>query len=131
MNATLARLAQFPQRITMPGIMLRLEGLALFAAAVALYGALGHSWGLFALLLLSPDLAALGYLRGQRAGALAYNLVHTTSLPLLLGVLSLVLGAPLGVQLSLIWLAHIGMDRSVGYGLKYGDAFKHTHLGAV
>ena len=83
------------------------------------------------MLLLSPDLGALGYLHSLKAGSVAYNLLHTSSLPLLLGLASLLLGAPLGVQLALIWLAHIGMDRTVGYGLNYADAFKHTRLGEV
>ncbi|MBC8076978.1 MAG: DUF4260 domain-containing protein [Chloroflexales bacterium] len=115
----------------MPGVLLRLEGLALFVGAVASYAYLGHSWALFALLLLSPDLTALGYLINLRVGSTAYNLAHTSSVPLLLGLASLLLGSPLGVQLALIWLAHIGMDRTVGYGLKYADSFKHTHLGEV
>lgn len=131
MRATISRLTQLPARVTMPAIILRLEGLALFVGALVAYGYLGYSWWLFALLLLAPDLGALGYLHSKRAGALAYNLVHTESLPLLLGVASLLLGLPLGLQLALIWGAHIGMDRAVGYGLKYADAFKHTHLGEV
>jgi hypothetical protein len=131
MNATIVRLAQFPQRITMPGVLLRLEGLALFGAAMGLYAVQGFGWGLFALLLLVPDLAALGYLGGKRLGSRLYNVAHTISLPLLLGGLSLAFGSALGVQLTLIWLAHIGMDRTVGYGLKYADSFKHTHLSEV
>jgi hypothetical protein len=131
MNATISRLTQLPARVTMPAILLRLEGLALFTGAVTVYAYLGHSWWLFALLLLAPDLGALGYVHSLRLGSLTYNAVHTTSLPLLLGVACLLLGQPLGVQLALIWLAHIGMDRTVGYGLKYSDAFKHTHLGEV
>ena len=131
MNATISRLTQLPARVTMPAIMLRLEGLALFVGALTAYGYLGHSWWVFALLLLTPDLGMLGYLHSKQLGALAYNLVHTESLPLLLGAASLLLGQPLGLQLALIWAAHIGMDRALGYGLKYGDAFKHTHLGEV
>ena len=131
MSASLARLARLPQRMTMPGVLLRLEGLALLGGAVIAYQSLGYHWGLFALLLLSPDLSALGYLHSLRAGSLSYNLMHTSSLPLVLGLISLALGAPLGIQLALIWLAHIGMDRAVGYGLKYADSFKHTHLTEV
>lgn len=131
MNNTISRLTQMPPRVTMPAVLLRLEGLALFVGALSVYAYLGHSWWLFALLLLAPDLGALGYLHSKRVGSLAYNLVHTESLPLLLGVASLLLGLPLGLQLALIWAAHIGMDRAVGYGLKYSDAFKHTHLGEV
>jgi Domain of unknown function (DUF4260) len=131
MNATIARIAQLPQRVTMPGVLLRLEGLALFAGAIVLYAQLGQSWWMFGLLLLAPDLAAIGYLAGARAGSAAYNMAHTWSLPLLLGLASMLLGAQLGLALALIWLAHIGMDRTVGYGLKYSDSFKHTHLSEV
>jgi hypothetical protein len=105
----------------MPSIMLRLEGLALFVGALIAYGLLGQSWGLFALLLLSPDLAALGYLVNKRVGNVAYNLAHTTSFPILLAVGGLLLPAPVAPSLALIWLAHIGMDRTVGYGLKYTE----------
>jgi Domain of unknown function (DUF4260) len=131
MSATISRLTQLPARVTMPAIILRLEGLTLFVGALAAYGYLGYSWWLFALLLLAPDLGTLGYLYNKRAGALAYNLVHTESLPLLIGVASLLLDQPLGLQLALIWAAHIGVDRALGYGLKYADAFTHTHLGEV
>jgi hypothetical protein len=131
MNTTISRLTQLPARVTMPAIILRLEGLALLVGALAAYGYLGYSWWTFALLLLAPDLGALGYLSGKRIGAVTYNLVHTESLPLLLGATSLYLGQPLGLQLALIWATHIGVDRAVGYGLKYADGFKHTHLSEV
>jgi hypothetical protein len=131
MSATLAQPAARTQSTTMPAALLRLEGAAYLAAAVAAYAFLGHNWWLFALFLFTPDLSMVGYLRGPRAGALTYNLAHTVSLPLLLGVAGLLLGAPLGVQLALVWLAHIGLDRALGYGLKYGDAFLHTHLNEV
>ena len=131
MNTTISRLTQLPDHVTMPAIILRLEGLALFVGALVAYGYLGYSWWMFALLVLAPDLGALGYLHSKRAGAVTYNLVHTESLPLLLGVTSLLLDQPLGLQLALIWVAHIGVDRAVGYGLKYADGFKHTHLSEV
>jgi hypothetical protein len=127
-TTTIAHPTTRTTRTTMPGALLRLEGLAYVAAAVATYASLGHSWLLFALLLFSPDLMMLGYLHSPRVGAVAYNVAHTSSLPLLLGVAGMLLASPLAVQLALIWLAHIGMDRALGYGLKYGDGFKHTHL---
>src|SRR5579859_3691276 len=116
MNASSTRTHQTSSRLTMPALLLRLEGLALLASAVAVYIFLGDSWLAFAVLLLSPDLAALGYLYSPRLGGVLYNVVHTVSLPLLLGVSSLLLGLPLGIQLALIWLAHIGMDHALGYG---------------
>lgn len=120
-----------PRSISLPRMLLHIEGLSVFIAAIALYGQQGYSWLAFALLLLAPDLAIIGYALNQRVGSIAYNVLHTYSLPLLLGLLSLFFGWSLGPQLALIWLAHIGMDRTVGYGLKYTSGFKDTHLSRV
>ena len=91
----------------------------------------GESWWLFALLLLAPDLAMLGYLAGPRVGAVAYNVFHSYPLPAALGLVGLFVGAPLAVSVALVWFAHIGMDRLVGYGLKYPADSKDTHLQKV
>ena len=108
---------------------LRAEGAALFIAAVALYWQTGGPWWRFFVLLLAPDLAALGYGLGATAGRRCYNLIHTTVGPVLLFAASLALAwPPLVTQLALIWLAHIGMDRALAYGLKLPTGFKHTHL---
>lgn len=116
---------------SMPRVLLHLEGLALLVSAVALYAYQGYSWWVFVVFLLAPDLFAAGYLIGPRLGAYLYNSVHTVVLPLGLAILSLVLQSEIGLQVALIWLAHIGMDRAVGYGLKYTSAFKETHMGRV
>ena len=107
------------------------ERLAVFIAALTYYNHLQGNWWLFALLLLSPDLAMVGYLVNTRIGAIAYNAVHTFVTPLLLVALSVVSGNPLLLQLAVIWGAHIGMDRVAGYGLKYPTAFKSTHMDQV
>ena len=112
-----------------PRAFLRLEGMAMLAAASAAFSQSGQSWWLFAALLLVPDVFMLGYLVSPRLGAAGYNLGHTYALPTALGATGLWLAAPLVTAIALIWLAHIGMDRAVGYGLKYPDAFRHTHLG--
>jgi hypothetical protein len=115
-----------------PRPLLHLEGAALLALSVVLYfGFAGGHWLLFAALLLAPDLAMLGYLAGPRAGAAAYNLFHTMVLPIALALAGFALGQPPLLQVGLIWLAHIGMDRAIGYGLKYSTAFKDTHLQRV
>jgi hypothetical protein len=116
---------------SLPGVLLRLEGGALLIAATTFYFYAGGLWPMFLALLLAPDLALLGYLRGPRVGARSYNLLHTTSLPLLLLAVSLPAGLTPGVLLAAIWLAHIGLDRLVGYGLKYPTDAKDTHLGRV
>jgi hypothetical protein len=114
-----------------PRLLLHLEGLALFIAAAAAYYALRGSGLLFIALLFVPDVSMLGYLGGTKLGALLYNLVHTYTVPAALLGLSLLAGWQTVTLVALIWLAHIGMDRTVGYGLKYADAFKHTHLNEV
>ncbi|MCA9917216.1 MAG: DUF4260 domain-containing protein [Anaerolineales bacterium] len=115
----------------LPRILLHLEGAAVLITALIFYGQNGYSWWLFALLLLAPDISAVGYLHSQTIGSLGYNTVHTYILPIALTLLSLLLNWTLGLQLALIWLAHIGMDRLVGYGLKYPDGFKITHFNKV
>lgn len=114
-----------------PRLLLRLEGLAVFAAALVAYWALGANWWLFVVLFFAPDLSFLGYLAGERIGAIAYNTLHTYLLPLLLGILGHLLGNELVLSLAAIWIAHIGADRALGYGLKYSDSFSQTHLGPV
>jgi Domain of unknown function (DUF4260) len=118
-----------PRRL--PNVLLRLEGAALAAGALLLY--VREDFGLVLLfaLALAPDISFLGYLAGPRAGALAYNVLHTTVGPLVLGVAGILADADLAVQLALVWLAHIGIDRLLGYGLKYPDRFRETHLQRV
>ncbi|MBB6646853.1 DUF4260 domain-containing protein [Halobellus ruber] len=111
-----------------PTTVLRIEGLALFGAATAAYVALGAPVWLFPVLALAPDLSMLGYLAGPRAGSRAYNLFHTTVAPISLGALGLLVGVTPLVWVALVWAAHIGADRAVGYGLKYPTEFRRTHL---
>lgn len=117
--------------ISLPHLLLRLEGLTIFIGAIALYASQGYSGVAFALLLLVPDVSAGGYLVNPRIGALVYNLIHSYPLPALLITLGLALSAPVAIQVGLIWFAHIGMDRLAGYGLKYATAFKDTHFQRV
>ena len=114
-----------------PNTLLTIEGVALLAAALFLYQAQGFSWMIFALGILVPDVSMLGYLVNKRIGSHVYNLAHTYTLPILIGILAMAPGSTLMVQVALIWLAHIGMDRAIGYGLKYASDFKDTHLSRV
>lgn len=113
-----------------PTHLLRIEGLAVFAAALATYSILEGSLWLLALLALAPDLAMIGYLAGARTGSAVYNAAHTYVAPLALGALGLWAATPLLVFGALVWTAHIGADRAVGYGLKYPTGFSETHLTA-
>jgi hypothetical protein len=114
-----------------PKLLLRLEGAAVLFASLVAYGALGASWPMFALLLLAPDLTLLGYLGGPRAGAHVYNAGHSYIGPALLAAAAHLQLAGGAWPLCLIWTAHIGMDRTLGYGLKFTAAFGETHLGPV
>jgi len=113
-----------------PRLVLRLEGAAVLAACAAGYAAVDGGWWLFAVLFLAPDLAFLGYLAGARVGAVAYNATHSLLGPLALGAAGATMWPAL-LPLALIWGAHVGFDRMLGYGLKYGSAFGHTHLGPI
>jgi hypothetical protein len=112
-----------------PRAFLRLEGLALLVAALVAYSRTEQAWWLLPATLLLPDLGALGYLVSRSAGALFYNLTHATLIPLALVGLGLWQQEPLVVALGTVWLAHIGMDRAMAYGLKHDDYPGHTHLG--
>jgi len=111
--------------------LLRLEGLAVAAVTAVLYARTGAGWWLFAALWLTPDLSMLGYLRGSCWGARCYNAVHTYVLPGALAVSALLLGVHALLPVALIWVNHIGVDRLMGFGLKYSDGFGFTHLGGL
>lgn len=111
--------------------LLRLEGAVVLGAALAAYAQFGAGWGVFALWLLVPDLSLLGYLAGPRTGAALYNAAHSYVGPVLLLALGVLAAMPWAVAGSLIWLAHIGVDRALGYGLKYAAGFAATHLGRI
>ena len=114
-----------------PLFLLRAEGLAVARAAIAAFSRSGGSWGLFAGLILAPDLSMLGYLAGPRIGAAAYNAVHAYVGPVILLSVAVALAAPVGIAIALIWIAHLGIDRALGFGLIYGAGFAFTHLGRV
>jgi hypothetical protein len=107
---------------------LRAEGLAALIAGGIVYQTLGGNWLLAIPLLLLPDLSAIGYLGGLRLGSFTYNLFHNW----VIGLAALGLGVWMDSSLMLfagtILVAHVGMDRVVGYGLKHTSGFKDTHL---
>ena len=121
-------------------VWLRAEGLAVLLLAGVFYWHWEMSWGWAAALFLVPDLSMLGYLAGPRVGAWCYNLAHSYALATLPLIGALLLGAsaePSGpsqswlLPLGLIWCAHIGFDRALGYGLKSAEGFTVTHLGRI
>ncbi len=113
---------------TPPTVLLRLEAALIAAAAIAAYVHCEGGGGLYFGLWLLPDLAMLGSVAGPRIGAACYNTTHTMFLPFVLTAWGLFTVTPLPTQLGLIWVSHVGIDRALGYGLKYADGFQHTHF---
>ena len=107
---------------------LRIEGLVIAVLAAILYGRTGASWWLFAALWLTPDLSMLGYLGGPRWGSYCYNVVHSYLLPAVLAAAALFAPKAGLLPFALLWFNHIGVDRLLGYGLKYPVGFGATHL---
>ena len=112
-----------------PRIWLRLEAATVFAIAIAAYAIGRHSWIAFAILFFLPDITFLAYRAGPRIGAFCYNFAHNYAIPAALAALLHLLGK--SIAIPLIWAAHIGFDRVLGYGLKYTTAFGDTHLGLL
>jgi len=111
-----------------PRIVLRLEGAVALAAAALAYAGVGGGWRMFAVLFLVPDIFMLGYFGGGRIGAAVYNVGHTYVAPAALAAYGVFQAQPLALEIALIWIAHIGFDRLLGYGLKYQTAYGRTHL---
>jgi hypothetical protein len=111
--------------------LLRLEGLTLLAGMTVVYAVWGGSWWIYAILFLAPDLSFAGYLAGPKFGAIVYNAAHSYLAPMALMTTGFTLASPLTLSIATIWLAHIGFDRALGYGLKYSAGFGLTHLGRI
>lgn len=111
--------------------ILHIEGLTVLLLSVCIYAYFDFSWIAFLLLLLVPDISMFGYLINHKVGAGIYNLFHTYSLPLVVILLSIALSNATALQIGIIWTSHIGMDRMFGFGLKYQNDFKDTHLNRI
>ena len=99
----------------------RLEAALVFGLLIAVYIRTDASWLLFALLFLTPDLSALGYIAGPKPGAGSYNIGHTIVWPVALAITAMAANSSLMLSIGIIWGAHIAFDRSMGYGIKIPD----------
>ena len=137
-TATMTGLRQDVSRTPLPGMTrgavrawLRLEGLAAFCAGLALFGTSGGNWLFIIPLLLLRDISVAGFAAGSRVGTFTYNLVHNWAPGLVILALAVLFASP-GLELvAAILIAHVGMDRAAGYGLKLPNSFKDTHLGRM
>jgi hypothetical protein len=112
-------------------LLLRLEGLTLFVGMTLLYAVWGGSWWVYAVLFLAPDLSFAGYVIGSKEGTIIYNAAHSYMAPMTLMTAGFATAEPLVLSIAMIWLAHIGFDRALGYGLKYQAGFGFTHMGRI
>lgn len=113
---------------SLPKLMLHAEGGVIFLTACILYAKLGANGWVFALLFFSFDIFMVGYARNPQFGSLIYNIGHTEVIPLAIALIGLLINAESVIGFALIWLGHIGLDRLLGYGLKYPTQFKDSHL---
>ena len=120
-----------PKPVSFIRAILQAEGAAIAVCCTLIFATSGGSWLLYAALLLAPDLFMLGYLAGNRVGAICYNVGHSYLTPLSLAAIAHLASSETALGIALIWGAHIGLDRAIGYGLKYAISFKATHLARV
>ncbi len=115
--------------------ILKLEELAMFLASIVFLFWVRAEWWMYLLVLLGPDISMLGYLAGNRAGAFLYNLFHHKGIGLMLFIIGYIVGWldswPWFFYAGIIIFGHASLDRFFGYGLKYENGFKFTHLGEI
>ena len=102
--------------------------LALALLAISLQS-VSVAWWMWPFLFLSPDISMLGYLHSSRTGAWTYNLFHHKGVAIGVIIAGYLLQMPWLLLAGLVLFAHSAFDRLLGFGLKYEDNFKHTHLG--
>lgn len=108
---------------------IKLEELAMFLISILLFNQLDYVWWVYLAFILTPDIGMVGYVVNTRLGAISYNLFHHKGVAILVGCLGWYLAVPELQLAGIILFGHASMDRIFGYGLKYPDNFKHTHLG--
>src|SRR5699024_7224407 len=111
----------------MPKLLLRIEGLAILILSLYFYSYLHFSWLIFIILLFTPDLSALGYLKNVKFGSIMYNLFHTYTIPTGILLYGLIFDNEIILMLSFIWLAHIGINLLFCYCFKYSNTYPKNH----
>ena len=114
----------------MKGI-LKLEELAQFILGIVLFSQLNYAWWWFAALILLPDIGMLGYVFTTKIGALVYNLFHNKAIGIAFILIGMFYLGEIYTLVGIILFSHSALDRIFGYGLKYPDSFRNTHLGKV
>ncbi|MCF8240549.1 MAG: DUF4260 domain-containing protein [Melioribacteraceae bacterium] len=108
--------------------LIQVEEIFLFLFSIYLFTLEDFAWWVFPLFLLAPDIAMIGYLKNTKVGAVVYNLFHHRAISIALYITGVYLISPYLRLIAIILFAHSSIDRVFGFGLKYFDDFKHTHL---
>jgi len=111
--------------------IIKLEEMGMLAICIAALYILKVDWWYYLLLTLAPDISMVGYVAGNKLGAFCYNLFHHKGIALLILALGLIFDKDIPVLTGIILFGHSSMDRMFGYGLKYEEGFKFTHLGSI
>lgn len=111
--------------------ILKLEDAAEWVFSIVLFSRLEFAWWYYPAVILLPDLAMIGYIFNAKTGAFAYNFVHHKGLGITIGIVGFMLLSQPLMLTGILLFSHSCMDRVFGYGLKYNDDFKHTHLGTI
>ena len=109
--------------------LLKLEEAGLVLLSIWLFKLTGFPWWYYPAFILLPDIGMLGYLASTRVGAVTYNIFHHKGLAVIIYMVGAYFSLPWVAVVGIILLGHSSLDRILGYGLKFGDHFKHTHLG--
>ena len=112
-------------------VLLRIEAVVAALVGLVAYAHYGIGWPFFFFTILIPDLGMLGYLKGPRFGAACYNFTHFVGWAYLSIGAGMIFEMPQVLAIGLVWLVHVGIDRALGYGLKYPEGFKMTHLSFI
>ena len=110
---------------------IKLEEAALFAFSIYSLSSLSADWWWYLLLVLGPDISMLGYLAGNKVGAVCYNFFHHKAVAVVVIIVGLLIPDLLLQLTAIVLFGHSSMDRMFGYGLKTSEGFKYTHLGVI
>ncbi len=111
--------------------LLKLEELGMFLACIFMLYVFDAVWWWYPLLLLGPDISILGYIAGNKVGAWSYNFFHHKGIAVMLLITGVYANFDELFFAGVVLLGHASMDRIAGYGLKYENGFKFTHLGEI
>ncbi|MEQ1675983.1 MAG: DUF4260 domain-containing protein [Chitinophagaceae bacterium] len=111
--------------------IIKLEEAAMFGLAIYVLSSLQAEWWWYLILVIGPDISMLGYLAGNTAGAVCYNLFHHKGVAVAVFIAGLLWPHMLVQVIGIVLFGHSSMDRMFGYGLKTMEGFKHTHLGII